>query len=498
MEYRIYPPIGIARIGNSDTAFFYGPETPDSNGTELDANGDEVAVTSFKDSAGKMKRMAARFQIYEFDAAFPQGRPAQLPQGTTVRWSVRLANIKDAVERRSSPQREVSGVVPIRPSLENGRENRKIISAVATHDGPNSASSEHRGTYLEGTPHAESVFLGESSTDSAGRLVVLGAHGVSASPEGAAIGEETGGGSYYNNRGWYDDVADGPVTAEIEIPGENPVNAEPAWVVVGPPDYAPGVRSTVTLYDVLLSLAEREGWETLPTRPVFNRDIRPIIERTRSLRWVHRSGVQDWGDISNDWARLSDASATEETLRRTTVAQIKMLQQALRNFSLQEWQVRYLEEWEAGRFDVDVPAANQPPANDPRALTRSVMDGTVGQGFLPGIECGILMLDPGIYSQPFDLRLSHAVVEPGWMTALMALPWQADFLKCETRWWPSQRPDLSPQSDASFELWSRPLDAFNDHRKITEDKYVMDFGVVTPSPTGTDPERQVEEGRNIS
>ena len=42
MQYRIYPPIGIARIGNSETEFFIAAEVPESPGTELQANGTET------------------------------------------------------------------------------------------------------------------------------------------------------------------------------------------------------------------------------------------------------------------------------------------------------------------------------------------------------------------------------------------------------------------------------------------------------------------------
>jgi hypothetical protein len=59
MIYRIYPPIGIARVGNSPDAFFIGPETPGSLGTEIVA-GVERPVADFKDSAFRMKRQAAR------------------------------------------------------------------------------------------------------------------------------------------------------------------------------------------------------------------------------------------------------------------------------------------------------------------------------------------------------------------------------------------------------------------------------------------------------
>ena len=55
---QIYPGIGIARIGNSPTEFFIGPETP----------GEVVApVNGFKDKAGRIKRQAARFRLYAFD-----------------------------------------------------------------------------------------------------------------------------------------------------------------------------------------------------------------------------------------------------------------------------------------------------------------------------------------------------------------------------------------------------------------------------------------------
>ena len=34
MKYAIYPPIGLARIGNSPTEFFIGPERRGSRGTQ--------------------------------------------------------------------------------------------------------------------------------------------------------------------------------------------------------------------------------------------------------------------------------------------------------------------------------------------------------------------------------------------------------------------------------------------------------------------------------
>jgi hypothetical protein len=67
--------------------------------------------------------------------------------------------------------------------------------------------------------------------------------------------------------------------------------------------------------------------------------------------------------------------------------------------------------------------------------------------------------------QPFDYRINHATVKAGDLTALMAQPWQADFLKCNTEWWPTQRPDLARQADGTIEDW---------HRGVTTHKLLVE------------------------
>jgi hypothetical protein len=74
-------------------------------------------------------------------------------------------------------------------------------------------------------------------------------------------------------------------------------------------------------------------------------------------------------------------------------------------------------------------------------MTRAALRAAVGRGFFPGIEAGIITRDPTIYATPFDFRIDHAQLQPGDLTAQMAVPWQADFFDCAGAWWPSQRPD---------------------------------------------------------
>jgi L-Lysine epsilon oxidase N-terminal len=56
----IYPSIGIARVGNSLTAWYVGPEVPDPL---------PLPPGSYRDEAGALKREAARFRIYGLNAA---------------------------------------------------------------------------------------------------------------------------------------------------------------------------------------------------------------------------------------------------------------------------------------------------------------------------------------------------------------------------------------------------------------------------------------------
>ena len=88
-------------------------------------------------------------------------------------------------------------------------------------------------------------------TDALGWLIVLSGSGRSASvPAGRHIL------SFANNPDWHDDVSDGAVDAELRFPdGTSVPVVRAAWVVVAPPDFAPGVLGLATLYDIALDAA---------------------------------------------------------------------------------------------------------------------------------------------------------------------------------------------------------------------------------------------------
>jgi L-lysine epsilon oxidase-like protein len=455
--YRIFPSIGVARVGE-ETGYFIGSEAPGSGPTELTPNSPAPPVTRFKDaSRTKVRKQGARFRLFKSDDG-QTWQPANLPP-ESVTWSVTLANIKSAVTRPAEPP-----IAPTRPKVPPGNIDQIIQGGTKTISGRSASSDTFNGVYktkaADGSPFKADVKLGQLKTDSDGNLIVLGGDGFSSAPSATPLGAPLPN-TYYRNPNWHDDVADGPVTAQIRVhPDDASIQAENgAWVVAAPPDYAPEISGVVTMYDVLLQLGIDSFGFPKPGTPSFDLDIAPIISRVRRLRWVHDNAT--WSDARLDSSKLRSRADTEKQLREQVMNLILSVEGILQGhtnaagppFRLRKFQRDFLDDWVKGNFD---DSAKAPPTTISAAgLTRAALEGTVGQGFCPGIEAGIIFLDKTLYCTPFDFRINHATVEAGELTALMAQPWQADFLKCNTDWWPTQRPDLAPQADGSTESWIR-------------------------------------------
>ena len=468
MKYSVYPPIGIARIGNHSDAFFIGPETPDSGGTEVDSFGNEQSVKEYKSgdtgdhaTSYRVKRQAARFRLYQTDPDSGVCSPAVLPEGAIIEWTVHLVNKKDAVKRETNPPSR-----PMPVTVVAGRENRIIdcgVQRVVAGQAPVVLS----GTYID-----QQVVLGQIQTDATGNLLVLAGRGISRSPENMPIGPD-----FYNNPGWYDDVGDGPVTATVLFADGTLEHAESAWIVSAPPDFAPAVRGVVTLYDRVLQSAFTAGLVPPKGRPSFSYDILPILERARGLRWVHDAAA--WS-IPMDSSVLSDVSAAASAGRKRAAQVVRSVPTTFTHpdyaFKLCDWQLKVLAEFENGDFEADFGTAFPLLASAPDVLTRSVLDGTVGEGFFPGIEAGIIVTDISKYSTPFQFRLDSSQLSSGDLTGLMAQPWQADFKKCATGWWPTQRPNKIPPVGGGRKDWARPSEGGN-HQSWVQN--AMRFGVIT-------------------
>jgi len=212
--YRIFPSIGIARLGNSNTTYFLGPESPGI-----------VPQGPYRDesSPGKIKPQATRFRVYEFrrDEFGEETVTRELIPNAKIRikWSVHLVNRKAA-----AGQFPPSG--PSAPPRNDGYDRAGLVidAGVQSRSGKSKAALTLSGDInfiRDGNVEAsERIQLGRILTDEKGRLIVVGGPGKSGSPISRGLD------NFANNDGWYDGVSDGPVSALIEVADEEPVLAE--------------------------------------------------------------------------------------------------------------------------------------------------------------------------------------------------------------------------------------------------------------------------------
>src|SRR5262245_57272176 len=275
VRYRIHPAIGIARVGDSPDEFFIGPEAPGVAPT-LTKPGDTSAPRGYKDAQRRIKRQGARFRIYAYtlDAA---GAETQVQEVTArdarIEWEVHLANRKASSSTMDGGRRRNAGASEADLIIDPGPQRIAGASQPMTKVG---------GTFMK----TVAVKLGDLLTDAAGRLIVLGGHGVSQSLPGAKLVD------FADNDGWCDDVADGPVRATVRLHGSTEViAADPAWVIVAPPDFAPLLENVVTLYDAVYNVMARLDPRLAvsdSTSVSFTRDIYPVLRRVSNLHWVSK------------------------------------------------------------------------------------------------------------------------------------------------------------------------------------------------------------------
>jgi len=472
----IYPAIGIARVGNSPEGFYFGPEVPDPR---------PEAPGFYRDATGALKREAARFRVYGFNAAGEV--VAELTaDNADIQWAVTLANDKAAWYQfqiaLDIPEAETAEPSYLRNMAIADRSVLSITPGARSITGRDQRGAQY--AFANGRFMGTEVYLGELRTDAQGRLFVLGGHGKSASYNGAPAV------TFANNEGWYDDTADGPVTAVVRYGGvELPV--DPAWVVVAPPNYGPQQKSVRTMWDLMRDLFVTQGTLAAPAQPSFQNDIRPIFERMSRLQWVNAGFAAGfgWGGSTpfsdSGWmARLANPSDVVREWRRTLYNQFRNFERDAwapspwpwlygdamsvpaahtprQNAALSDLQLRFLRQWADGDFIADYNPNAVPPqsidavplADQPQTLIQAAMEFCLADAFHPGCEMTWPMRQLTMYAAPF--RLAHqppGSVEPsyggvltpddisnvcgpqlaGGVTRWMAVPWQTDTASCRS------------------------------------------------------------------
>ncbi len=445
VKVKIHPAIGIARVGNSPDEFFIGPErrwdrTPPEGG--------------YKDALCRVKRQAARFRIFGYDEKGNMVKEITAADAK-IEWTVALANKKAAAEK-------FPGGGPRNPEVTGDDRKKLIISPEPrTLTGPNQRAEFDDGTFQLPGSEPVHVYLGEIRTDADGRLIILGGHGMSCSPTNVQISDA------FNNDGWYDDVSDGPVKAKVKLDGASEsLEAEGAWVIVAPPDFAPPVGNIITLYDRLFDLFVQKGQLSAPERPSFNNDIYPILQSTLDMEWVNEqaSSFHGW-DPSEYPLTLSKRYSIFDKLQNPAGGGGNM-PLLLGDATLTPTQYENMKKWKDDNFINDWMGHPPTPESQitPDGLDRAALENCVGAAFFPGIEAGEFLLkgtreeeNTDHYMAPF--RLDHSKVSAGDVTARMALPWQTDFYDCSDNWWPAQRPNqVIPEGETEYREWVRGVE----------------------------------------
>lgn len=437
-QVRIYPAIGICRVGGS-SKWFLAPEVP---GLTVPPEG------GFKDGEYRIKKQVQRFRVYAYDA---DNRVIGeiTPSAGRVEWRVHLANTKAAWYGFTNPldNGELAPGVPgpmrnayIVDDAERERMliidgGEKVVSGRSINAEGGDENYRFQGKFWD----RQSVELGELRTDDAGRLLVVPPDGKSGSPINAGIT------SFADNDGWYDDWCDGPVRASVTLPDGRVLQAEPAWVACVGPDFAPEIQPITSLYDVIQDHNVKQGWVSRPAEPLsFRKYIYPTFRRIALMDWLTdearlRQGWLEVGDFGDAEfiERLADPDESNKAFRESVFALFRNPENTgpdafreerlkipymlgdgvnfpgspLQWFQFPALQYDYLKSWAAGSFvndlnDAEADAIDKledlPVELQPAALTEAALERCSGGAFHPGVELTYYLRHAPMYARNYD------------------------------------------------------------------------------------------------
>lgn len=488
VSFSIHPAIGFARVGNSPDEYFFAPEIPGAGPCDAD---------DFRDQQGRIKRQAVRFRIYGRNRRGEVVREITASEAE-ITWTVHLANKKaawfqfDMAFDIPASEGKIPGTPPLASALRNptiaGPDRAQLVidPGPRTIGGADTNPDGSDGDYAfdDGQFFGKDVYLGELRTDGDGRLVVLGGRGHSASKDDQPVQP----GQFANNDWWHDDISDGPVEAVVRIDGRE-YQADGAWIIVAPPDYAPGIQAIVTGYDLVFEAAAKLDPSLMPRRPSFADHIYPLLSRLVAHQWVNAGFFETFGWGSPlDFTRLellrrlNDPREASLPLRHSILRRVR--DPGSDHMQADAWpaiygdaveldntkdtdplawmpivatQHRWLVQWAEGDFDPVEPMPPTPWEEIPEseradALDRAALENTIGGPFHPGAEFTWPLRQPILYSAPFRIKRRQGP-EPDWGTFLtsavalsaggpldgsgpgdlsrwMACPWQTDTSSC--------------------------------------------------------------------
>lgn len=494
-ELKVYPPIGLARVGNADGANDYviGPETIGGAPTLPGSTPEAPAryLHDFRTADGKIKRQAARFRVY---AHMKDGSVQEVTAvSAKIEWRVAVANLK-------AGWYEFNQAMDLGPSLSTSalQRNRDLAAPLSDRSRldivptPKSISGADAPAvaFDDGAFWGRPVYLGELRTDADGHLIFLGGRG-DAKPFRKNMSALT----FANNDGWHDDLCDGPVRATVTFAGQAPIEAVPGYVSVTPPNYAPGTFGLVTMDDVVREVFYDQKWLPTPDKTSFTDDVLPIFQRLTGLQWVNHGlfvlhGFGSALDTGNPQVvtKLGDNAATNAGWRKRVLALFRdpsakdlVPDQILQAYgdavddyfgqtptapngllAVTKTQYAHLARWANGDFTAGAPlvAADFPkltPAQQVQHLERASLHDCLGGPFHPAMELTWVMRIPLLWKSAYRLNvlpgdnaarqnfggeLTPAVcigaggpydgAAAGCLTRFLGVPWHTDHTSCNS------------------------------------------------------------------
>ena len=281
--------------------------------------------------------------------------------------------------------------------------------------------------------------LGDMETDAFGRLIVIGAYGKASGFKGAGIYDPHADlESAVNNDCWFDDTADGPVTAVLAFTDGTSHTVEgSSWVVTSDPSYAPQIANVVSLwedmyntwvekFDLEPSLFTQNGPKT-PLKndnkaydlgngynekyaPKFESQVKPILNAANLQMWatnlvskgegahkaVAKQPMNDpqWKEIM-DFIRNPNAENNNDDPQNATRMPLSLGDSGTPadNFlAISRTQYFFLYQWLIrGTIDSgDTLGAGE-------LLDRNILGNCLGGRFSPGIEMTFIIRDTHLY-----------------------------------------------------------------------------------------------------
>ncbi|KAF9504784.1 hypothetical protein BS47DRAFT_1401028 [Hydnum rufescens UP504] len=485
----IFPPVGIARLGDSEKEYFFAPEVP-GNISPPTPDG------NFRDDEQKIRRQAARFRVYAYDKKGLLLGEVNSKNEYTLTWTVHVANKKGSFIKltgRFEQPTEDRRNPDVDPNLELGQRSKLIVDpgekTIVLGQGPQNV--DLIGDFYGSKSSPTKVYLGELQVDEAGRLVYLGGQGYSqcvadtGKPQPELVSD-------FDSTDWVDDTSDGWVSVKVTKANSfSKSSAHKASILSAPAKFAWGVYMPTTLYDIMEDVYDRENRLKREQKDVdveYYTHIYPVLLSAYTLSWTHNQAFEGHGpfskgnflsqDLNNDLPSTSSNSLKDAVFHRLREPDYRNKDQAISVFmprlsgdngdmveageipegpdpiyrfaALTKLQYDRFKRWKDGEFIVDPPPKDLAKIEEvhlskqPDSLTRAHLESTIGDPLFPGIEMWWLAkLTDTVGLRYASSQINHdSGILPGDLTRGLSLPWQADFDLCNTHWWPAVRPDI--------------------------------------------------------